>query len=154
RVPRRRLRPPRARALAIDPRSRRGDRSRARAASRQSRRLSGPRMINLDHVVLIGPGSEWFWTAISGLILAVTFVAIYRQVRLQRSAEAIAQATAFGREFFGEHLSRHQLAILSALDAGVAPAAVSGGSATELLNFFERIGFLARGGHVDVRIIW
>jgi hypothetical protein len=37
-----------------------------------------------DGVVFIGSGSEWFWAAVSGLALAVTFIAIYRQLRLQR----------------------------------------------------------------------
>ena len=35
-------------------------------------------LINTNGLVLIGPGSEWFWTALSGLVVAVTFFAIYR----------------------------------------------------------------------------
>jgi hypothetical protein len=42
------------------------------------------KFINTDGMTFIGPGSEWFWTAVSGLMLAVTFIAIYRQFRLQR----------------------------------------------------------------------
>ena len=38
------------------------------------------KLINTDGLSLIGPGSEWFWTALSGVILAVTFIAIYRQL--------------------------------------------------------------------------
>jgi hypothetical protein len=41
-------------------------------------------LINTEGSALIGPGSEWFWTAVSGAVLAVTFLAIYRQLRLQR----------------------------------------------------------------------
>ena len=41
----------------------------------------------------IGPGSEWFWTAVSGIVLAVTFLAIWRQLALQRSASGYAQVT-------------------------------------------------------------
>ena len=29
--------------------------------------------INTDGMALMGPGSEWFWTAVSGLVLSVTF---------------------------------------------------------------------------------
>ena len=43
-------------------------------------------LINTDGMALIGPGSEWFWTALTGLILAVTFFAIYRQLSIARSA--------------------------------------------------------------------
>lgn len=98
------------------------------------------RLINLDNAVLIGPGSEWFWSAASGLVLAITLIALYRQLRLQRSAEAVAQTTELGREWFGEHLTRHQFAVLSALNAGVAPTAVPGGSATEIGNFWDGSG--------------
>jgi hypothetical protein len=111
-------------------------------------------MINLDNAVLIGPGSEWFWTAISGLVLAFTLVALYRQLRLQRGAEAVEQASRFSREFFGEHLARHQLAVLSALQAGTDPTEIPGGSATELMNYWEEIGYLSRGGHLDVKLLW
>jgi hypothetical protein len=42
------------------------------------------KFINTDGVVFVGTGSEWFWAALTGLVLAGTFVAIYRQLRLQR----------------------------------------------------------------------
>lgn len=32
--------------------------------------------VSSEPIVLIGPGSEWFWTAVSGLVLGVTFLAI------------------------------------------------------------------------------
>jgi hypothetical protein len=41
-------------------------------------------LINTEGLAFIGPGSEWFWTAVSGIVLAGTFIAIYRQLRLQR----------------------------------------------------------------------
>jgi hypothetical protein len=41
-------------------------------------------LINTDGLALIGPGSEWFWTALQFTALAVTFIAIYRQLQAQR----------------------------------------------------------------------
>ncbi len=41
-------------------------------------------LINTDGMVLIGPGSEWLWAALTGLVLAGTGVAIYRQLRVQQ----------------------------------------------------------------------
>ena len=35
-------------------------------------------LTNVNGVAIIGPGSEWFWAAASGLVLAITFLAIYR----------------------------------------------------------------------------
>jgi hypothetical protein len=45
---------------------------------------NGVTFINTDGMAFIGPGSEWFWTAVSGIVLAITFIAIYRQLRGQR----------------------------------------------------------------------
>jgi hypothetical protein len=41
------------------------------------------KLINTDGLALIGPGSEWFWTALQFTALAITFFAIYRQLRAQ-----------------------------------------------------------------------
>ena len=37
-----------------------------------------------DGLTFIGPGSAWFWTALQFVALAITFYAIYRQLRGQR----------------------------------------------------------------------
>lgn len=42
-------------------------------------------LINTEGLALIGPGSEWFWTALQFTALAITFVAIFRQLQAQRS---------------------------------------------------------------------
>jgi len=41
------------------------------------------KLINTDGLALFGPGSEWFWTALQFTALAITFAAIYRQLRTQ-----------------------------------------------------------------------
>jgi hypothetical protein len=42
------------------------------------------KLINTDGSAFFGPGSEWFWTALQFTALAITFVAIYRQLRTQQ----------------------------------------------------------------------
>jgi hypothetical protein len=42
------------------------------------------KLVNIDGMVLFGPGSEWFWTALQFTALAITFIAIYRQLRTQQ----------------------------------------------------------------------
>jgi hypothetical protein len=50
--------------------------ARVSSANRGSRTDdAGVKLINTDGMSFIGPGSEWFWTALSGLVLAVTFSA-------------------------------------------------------------------------------
>jgi hypothetical protein len=112
------------------------------------------KLINTDGMALIGPGSEWFWTALSGIVLAITFLAIYRQLRLQRSQGAIEQIDAFTREWSSERLLAHKLSVLVALQGGADPADVPEGAATVVANYWEAIGALARAGHLDRRLMW
>ena len=74
------------------------------------------KLINTDGMAFIGPGSEWFWTAMSGIVLAVTFLAIYRQLRLQRS-QRFEQIAAFTREWNWRMLV-HRRNVLIALRDG------------------------------------
>jgi hypothetical protein len=114
----------------------------------------GVKLINTDGMAFIGPGSEWFWTAISGIVLAVTFIAIYRQLRLQRSAGAVEQIAASVRELDSERFLRHRLAVLTALRDGTDAAHLPTGAAGALGNYWESIGSLVRPGHLDRRLLW
>ena len=109
------------------------------------------KLINLDELVLIGPGSEWFWTAVSGIVLAVTFIAIYRQLALARSANAFEQIERMTARWDGELAARHKLAILEAIEAGTAFDAIPEASATYVGNFWEQTAALVRAGHVDLK---
>ena len=71
--------------------------------------------INTDGMSFIGPGSEWFWTALGVIIAAVTLFGIYRQLRLQLGAGAIVQMETINKEFQSEQMSRARLAVLLAL---------------------------------------
>jgi hypothetical protein len=112
------------------------------------------KFINTDGMAFIGPGSEWFWTALSGIVLAVTFIAIYRQLRLQRSQGAIEQTDAFEREWNSERFLLYRLNLLVALRDGADPAHLPEAAAHTLTNYWEEIGTLARSGHLDRRLLW
>ena len=43
------------------------------------------KLINSDGLAFFGPGSERFWVMLQFLALAITFVAIFRQLRAQRA---------------------------------------------------------------------
>jgi hypothetical protein len=112
------------------------------------------KLINFDNLVLLGPGSEWFWSALSGVVLAVTLLALYRQVRLQRAAGAMEQASRLSREWYGERMTRSKLGVLTALQSGAEPAAVPPGGAGGILNFWEEMGYLAKAGHLEVDLVF
>ena len=112
------------------------------------------KLINFDGMAFIGPGSEWFWTAVSGLVLAITFIAIYRQLRLQRSQGAIDQLDRFHREWTSERMLRHQRDAWVARRDADGPTSVPAAAFYALANFWEKVGALAQGGHVEPKLLW
>jgi hypothetical protein len=111
------------------------------------------KLINLDNLVLIGPGSEWFWTAFSAIVVAITFIAIYRQVRMQRSSAAIAQLDSIGREWASERMSKAYLEVLHAIEAGGSVSDYPPAAVGTVGDFWERVGYLTRMGHFDRKLV-
>lgn len=111
-------------------------------------------LINTEGLVFIGPGSEWFWTALSGVVLAVTFVAIYRQLRAQASTRAFELLESYVREGESESLHRACIEILTAVRDGADLTAIPAGPAALIGGIWEKYALLARRGHIDVRLLW
>ncbi len=111
------------------------------------------KLINTDGLALIGPGSEWFWTALSGLLLAVTFIAIYRQLRLQRNAAALEQLNRLDLDWGSERMSRAYLAVLLAIQAGTDPGDLPEGPVTTMGDFWGKIAYMVEIGSADVRLV-
>ena len=109
--------------------------------------------INTDGMAFIGPGSEWFWTALSGIVLAVTFLAIYRQLRLQRSANAKEQLASANRDWGSERMLRNRLEILLALRDGTDQADLPLAAAVAVADYWNDIGDLTREGHLERRVV-
>lgn len=111
------------------------------------------KLINLDELVVLGPGSEWFWTMVSGVVLTITFIAIYRQLRLQRDAAAIEQVREISREWTQERMARAKLEVLSLIRDGADPAmTLSAGG--DVGDFWEGLAYLARARSIDRRLIY
>jgi hypothetical protein len=102
-------------------------------------------------IVLIGPGSEWFWSMAQFVVVAVTLVGIYYQFRLQRSANAFEQVNRIHDDWFAEPLLRARISAGKAARAGqdvpLGPLATIG-------NFWESVASLVRRGHVDGRVVY
>lgn len=112
------------------------------------------KFINTDGLVFIGTGSEWFWTALSGMILVVTFLAIYRQLRMQGHATAIEQLESWNRKGDSERFKRYTLDILVALRDGTDPADLPEGAAQHIERFWEEFATLVRTGHRNPKLLW
>jgi hypothetical protein len=111
-------------------------------------------LINLDGVTLVGPGSQWFWTMLQLVVVAVSLVGVYRQVRLQRSASAIQQLNTFEAEWGGERFSQYRLEVLLALRDGTDPASVPYPAAFRLGLYWDKVAALVKGGHIDAQLLW
>lgn len=104
--------------------------------------------INTDVMVFIGPGSEWFWTMVSGVVVAVTLLGLYSQLRMQASASALAQLDLIDREWATEAMARSRLGVLLAVRDG--SASHSGARASSAIgDYFERIAILVRTRSID-----
>lgn len=105
-------------------------------------------MINLDNIVLLGPGSEWFWTFVQAIALAITFVAIYRQLRAARSASEFEQVREIEAEFYSARLTRARLALYEGL-RGRKPEQGLPDGAIDVLCWYDNLGYLVAAGHLS-----
>ncbi len=111
------------------------------------------KFINTDGMAFIGPGSEWLWTAVSGIVLALTFIAIYRQLRTQRDAAAIEQLKALDREWLGsERMARMRVAALRAIRDGTDPTDIPP-RVLDIIEFWEAVSHLVRSGHLSAHLV-
>jgi len=110
-------------------------------------------LINTNGLTLIGPGSEWFWSMLQFVVVAVTLVGIYYQLRSSQSANAFAQLGGLVDEWQGERLVRKRLGVHIALRDGAAPADIPDAPAAAIANYWEKVGALARAGHVAPSLV-
>src|SRR5260221_5073017 len=109
-------------------------------------------LINTDGLVLIGPGSEWFWTMLTGLVLALTFVAIYRQLRAQRGASIFEQFKSIAAQWDAKAFRYTRLAALIDLEhRPVTEGAPQ--TAMTVAGWFYTLGTLVIARHVDNRTV-
>lgn len=111
-------------------------------------------IVNLDGMALIGPGSEWFWSMAQFVLVAVTLIGIYYQLRLARSANAFEQMSTIVEEWESERMTRHTLEVYLALREGVDRVNIPEGAATSITNYLETVAALIRAGHIDRKLVY
>lgn len=112
------------------------------------------KFINTDGMVFIGPGSEWFWATLSGIVTMVSLLAIWRQLRLQARTAAIEQIEAFQHEAYSESMQRYGLDVMIALRDHDDPTNVPEAAVLGLGDFWGSFATLARAGHRDLALLW
>lgn len=109
-------------------------------------------MVNADGLMLFGAGSEWFWSMLQFLVVAITLVGISVQLRQARAANAFAQADALQEQWEGERAVRRRLAIAVALRDG-GPDADLSALCKPMANFWEGVGALVRAKHIELAVL-
>jgi hypothetical protein len=105
-------------------------------------------VIRLDDLVLLGPGSEWFWVFVQAIALTITFVAIYRQLTAARSAAEFEQVREIEAEFYSPRLTRARLALYEHL-RGRKPEHGLPDGAIDVLCWYDNLGYLVAAGHLS-----
>jgi hypothetical protein len=104
--------------------------------------------VKLDDLTFIGTGSEWFWTMVSGLVVAVTFIIIYRQLKAQAAANAFQRIETVHRRWASSELVLARLEVALQLRDGTLDVA-DDTRADTVLSFFELVRDLNRQGYLD-----
>ena len=109
-------------------------------------------LINTNGMAIFGPGSEWFWSMAQFLVVVVTLVGIYRQLRAQGAANALHRMEALQGLYQSDRMEYTKLAL--ALDLKYEPVSDHTFAMTgTLLNFFVDLENLRDEGYITLKEI-
>jgi hypothetical protein len=102
-------------------------------------------------IAIFGPGSEWFWAMSQFIVLTVTGVAIYRQLRAQGSANALQAQAALVARWNAPEMVRLRVATMLAVASGTPIQPVT----LRLVgNFFAEMAALRTHRHLRPTDSW
>lgn len=108
-------------------------------------------LINTEGLTIIGDGSQWFWAMAGFFAIPVTGYLIFSQLRGQRSANRVNAMKVLSDEWSSERMVRHRLAVMLHVAEGKPGLPLAFGPVG---SYFERVGYLAKRGDVQVEDIW
>lgn len=107
--------------------------------------------MTIAEIAIFGPGSEWFWAMAQFLVLTVTGLAIYRQLRAQGSANALQAQAALVARWNAPEMVRLRVATLLAIASGTPTQPVT----LRLVgNFFAEMAALRTHRHLRSTDSW
>lgn len=108
-------------------------------------------IFNPDGMAIFGPGSEWLWTMAQFVALAITGLAIFRQLRAQAWANQFSLFRQYSDEFNGELMIRTKLNALIDVSEGARRLTPS----IEVVGqFFDNVASGQDNGHMNSRYAW
>ncbi len=108
-------------------------------------------IFNLSGIGIFGPGSEWFWAMAQFLVLSVTGLAIYRQLRAQGSANALGAQESLLARWESSEMVRQRLDALIHIASGAPGEPPTLGTVG---NFFANMAALRAHRHLQPTDSW
>ena len=107
-------------------------------------------LINTNGMAFIGPGSEWLWAMLTGVAIPISFIAVYRQLRLQNAANVVQRLDSLSGLWDSERMIHARLVVAMWLKhASAAPPTYEAQAALGwACGFFEDLADLEEEGHV------
>lgn len=101
---------------------------------------------------LLGPGSEWFWAAAQFVVVVISLVGIYRQLKSQGAANAIQRIETLEGEYSSSRMVYSRLVLAHHLR--YEPPSLEGFmKARSTLDFFINLANLHEMGYLSLREI-
>jgi hypothetical protein len=101
---------------------------------------------------IVGTGSEWFWAALQFVVVTITLVAIYRQVRAERESTELAQFERLLATWNDETFLRARLAVL--VNLRNPPTRDLDADMWRIAGFFDDLAIQRRGGRLRAQLVW
>jgi hypothetical protein len=109
--------------------------------------------VPFEGLIVFGPGSEWLWSMLQFVVVAVSLLGLYRQLRESGSHGAIRLLETFSAEWESPLMVRHRLDFLVSVQRSDDPAEVSQSAATAIMNWWEKVATLARRRDLDRNLL-
>jgi hypothetical protein len=104
----------------------------------------------LQHIIF-GEHSEWFWLMAQAIIILVSAILIYRQVRVQRYANLLQMLTKMRETWDSPSMLQHRQAACGNYQSGSKKINAAEG---QVLGFFEEMALLLRKGVLEEEFVW
>lgn len=101
---------------------------------------------------IVGKDSEWFWTMTQAMIVLVSLVAIYRQIQLQRSSNALQLLVELRQEWYSKKMVRYRKGVCDQYPVDIGKEMTN--AETEVANFFENLGLFHKKRTIPTDLIW
>jgi hypothetical protein len=110
-------------------------------------------LVTWEGSAIFGTGSEWFWSMAQFVLVAVTLIGIYYQLRAQRAASLWDLTAELAQDFSEAEGGVSALAALIDLEGRPVDSGLPL-SCAATSNYFERLGYLVGHGHLRSVDVW